>query len=302
MENSYQSISDEDISVIANKFYNEKQHLTEFQEKPNAIFVAGQPGAGKTKAANLVKAELKEIGGYLPVDADRMREELPTGGIVYPSEQTQEDAGNLVRVLRDRVIQERRNFFEEGTFRNSEVINQSVSFLKSQGYQVEMVAVATSFEKSLLGIHERYERQISSEAANPRLVLVDYHQQAFDGFTKSFKENAGLFDRIRVINRDGQELFDSHKSDNTQTAYEALLSGREMNIQDWQEVQAGWERVIESAKQRGNATEQYMANITANRNRVSAALRAEKFKPEGMAEKPQTDKVDKQRIKIKNHF
>lgn len=80
MKNRYQSISDEDISVIANKFYDEKQHLTEFQEKPKAIFVAGQPGAGKTKAANLVKAELKELGGYLPVDADRMREELPTGG------------------------------------------------------------------------------------------------------------------------------------------------------------------------------------------------------------------------------
>ena len=302
MKNRYQSISDEDISVIANKFYDEKQHLTEFQEKPKAIFVAGQPGAGKTKAANLVKAELKELGGYLPVDADRMREELPTGGIVYPSEQTQAVAGKLVEVLRARLIKERRNFFEEGTFRNSEAVKQSMSYLKSQGYQIEMIAVAANFEQSLSGIFERYEGQIAMGSKSPRLVPVDYHQQAFDGFTKTFQEAADLFDRVRVINRDGQEIFDSQKSANTQTAYGALLSGRKMNIQDWQEVQSTWDYVIESAKQRGNAREQYMADITVHKNRISAALRAEKFKPDGMTERPQTATTDKQRIKIKKHL
>ena len=300
METKYQELSKESIQSIANEFFEDKIHLIEAQDKPKAIFIAGQSGAGKTQAANLVKAELKDNGGYVPVDADRMREKLPMGGIAYPSEQTQKDAGALVSVLRKRLIQERINFFEEGTFRDSESVKQGLVFLKSQGYQVEMVAVATSFEKSLLGIHDRYERQLSSGASNPRLVPADYHQKAFDGFTNTFQETAHLFDRVRVVNRMGQELYDSHRKDNTQTAYEALQSGRKMSVQDWQEVQKGWERVIESAKQRGNATEQYMADVTAHKNRVSAALRAEKFKPEGMTEKAQTAKANKQRIKHKN--
>ena len=190
MENKYQELSKESIQSIANEFFEDKFHLIEAQDKPKAIFIAGQSGAGKTQAANLVKAELKDNGGYVPVDADRMREKLPTGGIAYPSEQTQKDAGALVSVLRKRLIQERINFFEEGTFRDSESVKQGLVFLKSQGYQVEMVAVATSFEKSLLGIHERYERQLSSGASNPRLVPADYHQKAFDGFTNTFQKTA----------------------------------------------------------------------------------------------------------------
>lgn len=228
-----------------------------------------------------------------------MREEIPNAGN-FPSNVTQEDAGKLVANLRNHVIADKRNFVEEGTFRNSNVVRNAIDSLKSYGYRVEMVAVTASFEQSLLGIYERYERQIDKKSQFPRLVPEDYHQMAFDGFTKTIQENAEVFDCVRVVNRNGQILFDSQKADNTQTAYEALQSGRKMSVRDWQEVQTGWERVIESAKQRGNATEQYMADITAHKNRVSAALRAEKFKPEGMTEKPQMAKADKQRIKHKN--
>lgn len=302
MEAKYQGLSKESIQAIANEFVEDRFHLTQAQDKPKAIFVAGQSGAGKTQAANSVKAELKNSGGYIPVDADRMREKIPTGGIAYPSEQTQKDAAALVGVLRNRLIQEKRNFFEEGTFRNSEAVKQGVLYLKEQGYQVELVAVATSFEKSLLGIYDRYERQLNSGASNPRLVPVDYHQQAFDGFTKTFQENADLFDRVRVINRAGQELYDSNKPDNTQTAYEALLSGRKMSTQDLKELQSGWERVCASANNRNNASEQYMSNIVAHRNRVSAALRKELFKPEKIAEKSTSEKVNIQRNKHKNRL
>ena len=86
MENKYQELSKESIQSIANEFFEDRFHLIEAQDKPKAIFIAGQSGAGKTQAANLVKAELKDNGGYVPVDADRMREKLPTGGIAYPSE------------------------------------------------------------------------------------------------------------------------------------------------------------------------------------------------------------------------
>ena len=301
MEKFYEPISNDDILTIANKYYDEKQHLTEWKKRPKAIFIAGQSGAGKTKAANLVKVELKNIGGYIPVDADRMREELPTGGIAYPSEQTQDDAAKLVKELRDRIVSEKRNFFEEGTFRNSEAVKQAVNALKIYEYQTEMVAVATNFEQSLLGIYERFERQINSGASNPRLVPADYHQNAFDGFTNMFQENANLFDRVRVVNRSGQELFDSQKHDN-KTAYEALLSGRKLSVQDLKDIQTGWERVIESAKQRGNEAEQYMSSIVAHKNKVSAELRKELFKPERVTEKAVSEKISVQKNKPKNRF
>ena len=78
---------------------------------PKRYLLLGSQVLEKLKRQILVKAELKDNGGYVPVDADRMREKLPTGGIAYPSEQTQKDAGALVSVLRKRLIQERINFF-----------------------------------------------------------------------------------------------------------------------------------------------------------------------------------------------
>jgi len=47
------------------------------QEIPTFVLIAAQPGAGKTGLANASKSYLRERGGYVRIDADRLREALP---------------------------------------------------------------------------------------------------------------------------------------------------------------------------------------------------------------------------------
>jgi len=85
------------------------------------------------------KSYLRERGGYVRIDADRMREALP----YYPalarqdplnaSARSQQDAGLCVQELRKLAIEEKRNVMEEGTFRSPDDAERFVRALKELG-------------------------------------------------------------------------------------------------------------------------------------------------------------------------
>ncbi|MCS4534685.1 zeta toxin family protein [Neisseria montereyensis] len=267
----YKPLSDNQSKTIVERFYQHRIDKASQHNKPIAILVSGQPGAGKTQIAVQIKKELRKSGGYIHVDADRMREKLPKGKNKFPSEVTQADAGKLVALLRNQVIANHYNFVEEGTFRNPDQVGAFVDKLKAKGYQVEMMIVAVHFEQSILGIYQRYELQVNAHAHSPRLVPDDYHRLAFNGFTETVKNQAKQFDRIRVVTRAGQILFDSLSPEEKRTPYEALIQGREMDEQAILELKNGWENILNSAQNR-NADKDYLAKIMKNLDRVKQLL------------------------------
>lgn len=101
----YKPLNDKQVQDIAQAYYDEyKKHVTP-QEQPTLLIVGGQSGAGKSGAAIVAKSQLREKGGYIHVDADRMRERIPsTDGKRYPSHVTQPDAGRLANAVRSIVI------------------------------------------------------------------------------------------------------------------------------------------------------------------------------------------------------
>jgi predicted ABC-type ATPase len=186
------------------------------QDVPTIILVAAQPGAGKTGLGELTKESLRERGGYVRVDADRLRERLP----YYPelaredplnaAARSQADAGLCVQELRQLAIAQRRNIIEEGTFRSPEGTEYFVDALKQRGYRVELRVLAVPPEQSRLGIYERYEQQLVGGIV-PRNVPDAYHDEAVAGLNKSIARVAGKVDRVSVHNRAGEVLFDSMK-------------------------------------------------------------------------------------------
>src|SRR6218665_2268510 len=118
----------------------------------------------------MVKAELAMQGGYVQVDADRMRERIRVGNSKPTSEQTHADAGRLVATLPDQALQGRGNIVEEGTFRGAVGAGKFVQGLQERGCKVELFAMATSREESLLGIYQRHELQHAAGGAYPRFV------------------------------------------------------------------------------------------------------------------------------------
>jgi len=189
-------------------------HKTFPQKTPTIVLVAGQPGAGKTGLAEESKSYLRERGGYIRIDADRLREMLP----YYPrlaqedplnaSARSQQDASLCVQELRKMAIEEKRNIMEEGTFRSPDDAERFVSALKTAGNRVELRILAVPPEHSLLGIYQRYEEQLEGGII-PRNVKDAYHNAAFVGLRKTIARVETMVDRCTVHNRDGNVLHDS---------------------------------------------------------------------------------------------
>jgi predicted ABC-type ATPase len=115
----YSSLSKEEVSEISGAYFAKRESKSLAVEIPTIIFIGAQPGAGKSAAAEMIRNELRGQGGYIHVDADRMREQIIIIGDYKPSSQeTQADAGKLANALRILAVKGRRNIIEEGTLRN----------------------------------------------------------------------------------------------------------------------------------------------------------------------------------------
>lgn len=260
----YQPLTPAEIKETARAYYLERAGKTRAPETPTYTLVGGQPGAGKSFAGQMVRDELSKVGGYIHVDADRMRERIDTKGAKPTSQETQADAGRLVGELRSYAVADRRNALEEGTFRDSLAALSFVQARKSEGYRVELVAVATPAAESVLGIYQRHEQQHLSGSNNPRFVPQDYHDKAMQGFERSLALVAPLVDRSRVITRDGVVLYDSASRENKHpSAVEALKAGQQLAPDRLTSVQNGWALVGELARARG-ADPSYVSAIRDN--------------------------------------
>jgi len=211
-------ISRDDAKEVANDYLAAYDVLDKStpQETPTFLLIAAQPGAGKTGLANASKSYLRERGGYVRIDADRLREALP----YYPalarqdplnaSARSQHDAGMCVQELRKLAVQEKRNVMEEGTFRSPDDAERFVLALKEAGNRVELRILAVPPDQSLLGIYQRYEQQIAGGIV-PRNVKDQYHNDAVAGLMQTIVRIEGLVDRCTVYNREGHALHDSLK-------------------------------------------------------------------------------------------
>jgi len=247
---TYQPLTPEEVRATAQAYYDQRQAKASAVDRPTMILVGGQPGAGKTAAAKVARAELRQAGGFIHLDADRMRERIDLRGASPTSDETQATAGALVVALRAIAIDGRRNLLEEGTFRNAASLERLVQRVQAVGYRVELVAVATPFEESRLGIYQRFEAQHVQQSLNPRFVSESYHDEAAGGFADTIAKLADQFDRVRVISRAGRVHFDSLYPGPQAPALEALKAGQAIDASRLDQVIASWQIVRELAQAR----------------------------------------------------
>jgi len=270
----YRPLSPDEINQTAADYYAARASKTRAQAVPSCVLIGGQPGAGKSAAGFVVRDELSRRGGYVHVDADRLREEIDTRGTRPTSEETQQDAGKLVAALRKNAIDGKRNILEEGTFRSPSGVAAFIDTRKKEGYQVELLAVATPREESLLGIFQRYEKQQAIGTDNPRFVPQTYHDEAMQGFEKTVVQNEKSFDRVRVIDRSGQVLYDSATPDRHESAsaIQALKAGQCLSDEKLAAIGKSWELVKEQATTR-RASIEYLDAVDLHAQRVNGMLK-----------------------------
>lgn len=264
----YQPLTSDEVHDAAKAYFDERKDKSQSLVEPLHILVGGQPGAGKTQASFLARGELAQQGGFIHVDADRMREQIPLGSTKPTSEQTQADAGRLVAELRSLATLSKRNIIEEGTFRDAEGAEKFIKGRQAQGYKVELLAVATPREESLLGIYQRFEHQHQLGSENPRFVPEKYHDDTMRGFENTLARSASV-DRVRVIDRAGQVLFDTQVQHNKQdNAIEALAAGRKLTDMKLDQITTSWVAVELAARQR-NAPIYYLEAVSGHAQRVT---------------------------------
>jgi hypothetical protein len=136
-------VSKEALERAYKRVEREALERTQQQENPRAILLGGQPGSGESELANQSLRELRQSGGAVTIDADRMREENPRYQQLSKedpqnaADRTHKEAAEWSMRLTVTAIEQRRNLVVNGTMRSPENMRALATRLKENGYDME---------------------------------------------------------------------------------------------------------------------------------------------------------------------
>jgi predicted ABC-type ATPase len=229
------------------------------QERPKAIILAGQPGAGKGGLSGIARRELGNDA--VIVDPDDLRGHHPEietfrrEGPYRWSDKTHPDASKWADELLEATISDKKNLIFDTTLSNGEWASDSlIRNLQKQGYDVEIRAMASHRLESEHGVYERFADSIDRKGFG-RHVPEGARDAIYDKLPASLDVIRGRTDvPIRLFNREGMELYDSRNDARLPSV--ALQEAREARLQDpvvtrslregWREQQA-WHRDLRAA-------------------------------------------------------
>ena len=182
-------------------------------DQPIAILLGGQPASGKT---TIQKMQEKEEPNMIIINGDSYRKEHPNftkiqdtygkDSVTY----TQPFSNAVVENLIEKLSNEKYNLIIEGTLRNPDTQMNTCAMLKEKGHNVELHVMAVNKETSWQGTLNRYN-EMKALGQIPRATPKASHDETVtklpDSISKAYKSN--LFDRIALVTRDAQYLYDS---------------------------------------------------------------------------------------------
>lgn len=260
-------------------------------ERPKAIVLAGQPGAGKSALVRAAEVEFR--GDILPVDPDRLRNDLP--GIKQLQEAdpfgwpkaTNSDAFKLASGLRDEGIKRHVNLVIDGSMSDAGNSIRTIEALQKKGYEVEVRAISTHWLESEQGIDQRFARQIDRFGV-ARDVDMDFHNRVYNdlpGNMEKVAEARGV--QVRIYDRELNELYDNRRDIGSPS--EVLRETRAGRMEDpevrqrlsedWKQQQAWHEAMPETIRARQDispTTVEALIAGSAERGKIErATVRAE---------------------------
>lgn len=236
-------------------------------EEPLAVVLGGQPGSGKSNIYDFYEEECE--GNIAAIDCDAFRKYFPDAEKI-----AREDPDNFgsrtnefVFAASDRLVEELSregySFILESTSKNTGVLEWIAKTLPEQ-YRIDLAAMATPAEVSRKGITDRYEAA-KAKGEVPRKVPMELHDEVVEkvGTTVGevydrMKDGTLPVDRIRIFNRDKEELYNSRKEETSKNPrnpgklLDDIIQGREPVTQEkssgTQEKPSFFSRMVEKVK------------------------------------------------------
>ncbi|MEG2260460.1 MAG: zeta toxin family protein [Raoultibacter sp.] len=187
------------------------------QDAPTAIFVGGQPGAGKTALQEAIEQNISfDPNSVAKINGDEFRGyhpdfmQLNAADDALAAFHTDADTGIWVAKALEFVKSARSNMLIEGTLRNPEVTMGSAQALRSAGYRCELHVVVAHEFFSRLRIFSRYLGQRKSDGYG-RYTLLEAHNASYNSLPESLASlvESKLFSRVVLYDIERCVLFDS---------------------------------------------------------------------------------------------
>ncbi|HEL3255198.1 TPA: zeta toxin family protein [Stenotrophomonas maltophilia] len=214
-------------------------------ENPQAVILAGQPGAGKGGLAGQVRRELHN--DVITIDPDALRDEheyVRSLRKQYPytwAGHTHDDASQWAKELRSSAIDGRKNLILDTTLGNGDSAVALIRDLQANGYEVEIRGVVAHRLESELGVDRRFTSDLDLVGFG-RYVPEDVRKHVYDALPGNLdKVQAETGIQIRLYGREGAQVYDSHSD--TRLPGAALEAEREARLKDpriTQTVRDGW--------------------------------------------------------------
>ncbi len=225
-------------------------------DRPVAVLLGGQPGAGKTRAARLVTQSLYAGAGVTPVAGDDLRRFHPDYGRTLRGDRlrmpqvTAAAAGWWLEASIEHALNHRFPVLVEGTWRDVAGPLRGAGDARAAGYEVHAVVVAVAPAVSRLSTVERFYRDVDA-GHDARWTPPQAHDQAVAALPASTHRlaAAGDVDRFTVMDREGGVLYDGAGwSPGRADQARAALQG-EMDRTPGQEQAAAYLTAVEQLRQ-----------------------------------------------------
>lgn len=257
--------------------------------RPTLILLGGQPGAGKSTLHAAV-AKHFEDAPPVTIEGDHFREfhpqftQLATGDPYTMATHTADLAGGMSRRVMQHAVAHRSNIVFETTLRQPDAVSGMVEKFRSNGYAVQVFAIAVKREFSELGIQHRFEMLMRD--LRGRYTLTEVHDAAYMNVPVSLDrlQKEGRIDALHLFSRD-QQLYQNFNIDgkwsNPLLASQIITQERlrQMAPEEVVRLSLGWETVNMKRMERDAPAEEF-ARIA---DRVASASRRVILDPKAWA-------------------
>ncbi|WP_346177233.1 zeta toxin family protein [Streptomyces cuspidosporus] len=206
------------------------------QHRPVVVFVAGQPGSGKTQLADLIQAVLDRRGGALRIGSDlyktahRHYAELLAADVRTAGVKVRPDTRRWQAAVEEYGRTRGFDAVVETALADPEEFCATSCAYRRARFRIEILALATPEAVSQLGLLTRFLTE--ALAGGGRYVSWENHDTCAKRMPETLTviETERLADRITVVCRDGEVLYDNELVDGVwrrqPAAGKAVAAGR----------------------------------------------------------------------------